>query len=119
MKGYRGTQLRLVQTNMGTHSGTKDSYNQHLSPSWKERQADIVQRKATEPNTAGPYENGSVEQKMKRYMPSTRRLDQQQRMARIEELRELVRTGRYHVDSKSLAQSMLDNETHFTELLQP
>ena len=46
-------------------------------------------------------------------MQSIRRLDQERRLARVEELRELVRAGRYHVDSAILAQSMLGNETHF------
>ena len=112
MKGHQGTHLRLVQAdkaNMSTDSRTKDSDNQHLTSSWTKPQ----QRETQEIR-----ETGSVEQKMKRQMQSARRPQQEQRMARVEELRELVRTGRYHVDSMSLAQSMLDNETHFTEPLQ-
>ena len=112
VKGHQGTHLRLVQAdeaNMSTESRTKDSDNQHLSSSWTKPQ----QRE-----TEGIRETGSVEQKMKRQMQSARRPNQERRMARVEELRELVRTGRYHVDSMSLAQSMLDNETHFIELLQ-
>ena len=124
VKGYQGTQFRVVQTNMSTHSRTKDSSDQHLSSSCTEQQTGILQGKAIGLNTLGrnklgPYETGSVEQRMKRHMQSTQRPDQQQRMARVEELRELVRMGRYHIDSMSLARSMLDNETHFTELLQP
>ena len=119
VKGYRGTQLRVVQTNMGTYSRTKERSEQPLSSSWTEQQTDNLQGKTNGRNTLSPNETGSVEQRMKRHMQSTRRPEQQQRLARVEELRERVRTGRYHVDSMSLARSMLDNETHFTELPQP
>ena len=119
VKGYRGTQLRVVQTNMGTYSRTKERSEQPLSSSWTEQQTDNLQGKTIGRNTLSPNETGSIEQRMKRHMQPTRRPEQQQRLARVEELRELVRTGRYHVDSMSLARSMLDNETHFTELPQP
>ena len=52
---------------------------------------------------------------MRRQGQTVRRPAQEQRMARVEELRELVRSGRYHVDSMTLAQSVLDNETHFID----
>jgi len=103
VKGYLGTQLRIVQTNTGTHSRTKGMEEQDLSSSWTKQQNRETQG------------TRSIEQRMKRQTHSVRRSDQERRMTRVEELRELVRTGRYHVDSMALAQSMLDNETHFTE----
>ena len=106
VKGYVGTQLCIVKTNMSTQSRTKDSEDQHLSLS------------STNHSGRATQETGEVQQRMKRQMQSVRKLDQERRMARVEELRELVRTGRYHIDSMSLAQSMLGNETHFTELSQ-
>ncbi len=38
------------------------------------------------------------------------------RAARIEELREQVRSGTYKVDSLALAQHMLSNQTYFLEI---
>ena len=39
----------------------------------------------------------------------------QERAARIEELRAQVRAGTYKVDSRAIAQSMLQNQTHFLD----
>jgi flagellar biosynthesis anti-sigma factor FlgM len=39
----------------------------------------------------------------------------QERAARIEELRAQVRAGTYKVDSRTIAQSMLQNQTHFLD----
>jgi len=39
----------------------------------------------------------------------------QERAARIEELRAQVRAGTYKVDSREIAQSMLQNQTHFLD----
>lgn len=103
VKGYLGTQLRVVQANTGTHSRTKRMEEQDSSSSWTKQQ---------NRETQGIR---SVEQRMKRQMHSARRADQERRMTRVEELRELVRIGRYRVDSMAVAQSMLDNETHFME----
>lgn len=40
---------------------------------------------------------------------------QQSRIARVEELRAQVRSGTYKVDSMTLAQRILSNESHFVE----
>jgi len=37
----------------------------------------------------------------------------QERIARVEELRSLVQTGRYRIDGKVIAECLLNNETHF------
>lgn len=108
VKGYLDPQLRIVHANTSTDSrakgrdGEKDVQQEHyLSSSWMQQEKEI-------------RKTGS--QRMKRQMRSARRPDQERRMARVEELRELVQTGRYHVNSMALAQRMLDNETHFIEL---
>ncbi len=40
---------------------------------------------------------------------------QERRVSRVEALRTQVRAGTYQVDTRVLAQRMLENETHFTE----
>ena len=46
------------------------------------------------------------------------RMMQEQRIARVEALKAQVRAGTYKVDSYTLAQRILENNSHFMETLQ-
>ena len=52
--------------------------------------------------------------------PASRKLRemQEQRIARVEALKAQVRAGTYKVDSRTLAQRILENNSHFMETLQ-
>ena len=55
---------------------------------------------------------------IKRRTRAAQKSSQESRNVRVEELRAQVRAGTYRVDSMSLAQRMLANESHFLETTQ-